>query len=505
MEQTHSIPARAPAVPVVYLEISSPEAIDSVEVTFWPDYLTQHGTIPDPIKTEIPTFAGNLFDGSIETARIQWDGLSIDKPGRLSIRYDRFVYLDRFLVYPGDSVRIRLDLSRGSAIFAGPSADRFRCQYELAQAWESWRFAQDPVMFTPQPDMFKAEGVDTVLLASAIQNQSSIRRMMRFINPGEPTAEYIKEKFEADRKTHPGWKVIESYKGILEPEFLETMESDLEGRILFELTNLVKTAYRDIPAFRNLFENHLLTLPENLENPEIISQSIFYLDYLYTKNAVVSAIERKSFRTLLEQYNGEVHDLIYGRYLINNYRGFSNVNRQFDLAMASITTPWILEGIRQLALSQKIGSPISDIPLTDSKGQEVSLTNLKGKILLMDFWFTGCQACVLFYRDYLTPIEHHFSGDERLMIVSISADKDRDKWAKSISSGKYTSEHALNLLTEGMDHPFLNMYQIHYYPTQMLVDSDGNVVRIGNFPDSPEELIVLIESMMEDPAVEEPE
>lgn len=83
-------------------------------------------------------------------------------------------------------------------------------------------------------------------------------------------------------------------------------------------------------------------------------------------------------------------------------------------------TKWDARRIRK----QLTGKPAPELEVTDMKGNAVSLSALKGKTVLLDFWTTWCPPCLAdapvlddLYRRY---------ADKNLMILAMSVDEDRE-------------------------------------------------------------------------------
>lgn len=146
------------------------------------------------------------------------------------------------------------------------------------------------------------------------------------------------------------------------------------------------------------------------------------------------------------------------------------------------------------------GKPAPEFTLTDAKGNLFSKENIKGKVVLMDFWFTGCQGCIS-----MTPVVRHleekFKNNPDIVFLSISIDENRSKWIKSLTEGKYTTGNGINLFTnkQGSNHPMIKSYGVDGYPSLFLINSAGNIAQ-NPLPDprvdKGEKLIKLIEEQL---------
>ena len=151
--------------------------------------------------------------------------------------------------------------------------------------------------------------------------------------------------------------------------------------------------------------------------------------------------------------------------------------------------------IGDLYSAQRIGEPLAAIPLMTTNGDSTILAATDGKISFLHFWLPGCEASSGAYKYLISPAEEHFKDDNQVEFVYVSHDNKPDRWLKNIQSGDFASESALNLNTPGTGHPFLKYYNIHRYPSYMVIDKDGNVINVGNVPNTPEELIEYLDSL----------
>ena len=66
-----------------------------------------------------------------------------------------------------------------------------------------------------------------------------------------------------------------------------------------------------------------------------------------------------------------------------------------------------------------------DFVLSDTKGASVKLSNLKGKVVLLDFWATYCDLCKVEMPWYVEFQDRY--GKDGLSVVGFSVDKDGGK------------------------------------------------------------------------------
>jgi thiol-disulfide isomerase/thioredoxin len=142
--------------------------------------------------------------------------------------------------------------------------------------------------------------------------------------------------------------------------------------------------------------------------------------------------------------------------------------------------PEYKEYVRNYELKKKLvrnGKKVPDVSFTDDNGNPFAKKDIQGKIVLMDFWFTGCAGCVDMVP-VLKRIEDEFKGDTNVVFLSISADKERAKWIKSISEKKYTTGNAINLYTNGngFDDYTLRALAISSYPYIYLLDQESKII-----------------------------
>ncbi len=121
------------------------------------------------------------------------------------------------------------------------------------------------------------------------------------------------------------------------------------------------------------------------------------------------------------------------------------------------------------------GKPAPDFTLKTLDGKEVSLSDLRGKVVLINFWATWCPPCrsemPLFERVYR---EYKDKGFE---ILAVSTDSSLEPVKKFVKDYKLSFKIAYD------DKNVAGLYGIQGLPTSFLIDRDGKIlkVRLGEY------------------------
>jgi thiol-disulfide isomerase/thioredoxin len=101
-------------------------------------------------------------------------------------------------------------------------------------------------------------------------------------------------------------------------------------------------------------------------------------------------------------------------------------------------------------------------------GQQISMDDLQGKVVLIDFWATWCGPC----REALPHIRNvakKFQG-EPLVILSVSLDTDEQKWKDFVAKNEMTWPQYYD---GGFIGPVARMFSVNAIPHTFTVDADG--------------------------------
>lgn len=187
----------------------------------------------------------------------------------------------------------------------------------------------------------------------------------------------------------------------------------------------------------------------------------------YLKSFIDSNLESKvSILALFQSVKGE--NILN---LQNDYTYYKKVNDHFKTNWPSSSHSKLLTKILGLAYAP-------DFSMENIKGDSISLSDYKGKVILLDFWASWCKPCRLANPQMVALYEEfHEKG---LEIISISLDGStqqstaKQDWIKAVKEDNLTWEQVSEL--KGWESEIRNLYDFRSIPYTVLIDVDGRII-----------------------------
>ena len=116
------------------------------------------------------------------------------------------------------------------------------------------------------------------------------------------------------------------------------------------------------------------------------------------------------------------------------------------------------------------GSVPPDFKAKDIAGKVVTMSGLKGKVVLLDFWATWCPPCRV-EVPHLIGIQRKF-GEKDFVLLSVSLDRDLQSARKFVADKEMDWVH---IIDEEAGRAIAEKYQVSYIPSTFVINRQGKI------------------------------
>ena len=117
------------------------------------------------------------------------------------------------------------------------------------------------------------------------------------------------------------------------------------------------------------------------------------------------------------------------------------------------------------------GAEAPDFTLKDIQGNDLALSSLRGKYVVLDFWGSWCGWCIKGIPDMKKYYEK-YKG--KMEILGIDCRDTEEKWKAAVEKHELPWLHVRN---EGNPDVSL-LYAIQGYPTKIVIDPEGKIAKV---------------------------
>jgi peroxiredoxin len=121
-----------------------------------------------------------------------------------------------------------------------------------------------------------------------------------------------------------------------------------------------------------------------------------------------------------------------------------------------------------------IGKMAPEFTLPDPSGKNISLSSLRGKYVLIDFWASWCKPCRMENPTVVKAFNRFKDKNFTVLGVSLDQPNGKDAWTKAIMEDNLTWQHVSDL--QYWQSPIVSLYKIEGIPFNVLVDPSGKII-----------------------------
>jgi peroxiredoxin len=227
-------------------------------------------------------------------------------------------------------------------------------------------------------------------------------------------------------------------------------------------------------AFRNFLDAFINYQLEHIENPTNVLHRYFYKNRINTIKSYLSGgtLDYMLAKTFISAYQrGQLYDL-------------ARDVEVFLMSDALASYKDVIDEFYKLASTLRPGQDAPNFKLEALDGKMISLTDLRGKVLYIDFWTTWCGPCKT-EMNHSKLIKENFSETEVVFVyISLDDEIDKDIWKEYIQQNEIKGLHLI--ASGGFKSQVAKDYNVTGVPTFYLINKDGKIA--SNTPKRPSQL-----------------
>jgi len=290
--------------------------------------------------------------------------------------------------------------------------------------------------------------------------------------------------------------ILEQYKAYITKVVYNLLLADLWANYNKELlTTILGDVQRDVNArdltlesSKKLYVDYLGKFNRHFLPDSVLSQSYRYCDFLYWQeylaeqafgeNTLTNNSTPPSFLRHQSIQKKKYSDLIRDKVTLINFLQGNIRKVDLDLIYKDVlsnATEYYKPALRKIIDSKR--GEAYPFQLPDKYGKVHKFADFKGKLIVLDFWYTGCHNCAIQYTA-LKPIISGYKANPNIVFITVSIDGNKNKmsWLKSLEQEIYSGKDEINLLAQGKEDNLIKYYNITGYPTLIVISKEGNVI-----------------------------
>lgn len=133
--------------------------------------------------------------------------------------------------------------------------------------------------------------------------------------------------------------------------------------------------------------------------------------------------------------------------------------------------------------------------LNDLTGSPVSLEDLRGRIVIVDFWATWCGPCLASFPGMKKSVEK-FQDDDKIKFLFVNTWERSEDKVKNASDFITKNDYPFHVLSD-LENKVIEQYKVSGIPTKFIIDAEGNIrFKSVGFEGSEDKLVEEISTMI---------
>lgn len=237
----------------------------------------------------------------------------------------------------------------------------------------------------------------------------------------------------------------------------------------------------------NVFQE-LLKAPENKAYAEVRER----LDQLHSTDAdayyklqnETEELSSKFFAAMrarqlqLIRENKNIESVAYYLNLLNSDLSLEELEQEFNALTPEVQNSALAQEVKEeIAARQRVrpGQPAPDFNLATRDGSRLSLSDLRGKYVLLDFWASWCGPCRASFPE-MKQIYAKYK-DKGFEILGVTNDSNQENWLKALEQDQLPWKQVIDEFPiHRKPAQVATLYAIPHLPTLVLVDPEGIIV-----------------------------
>ncbi len=403
--------------------------------------------------------------------------------GRLRIELDSEILLQNIWVQPNDSLRLSIDQRTGRLLFLGPHKEMFRLQVQLQDLASAWTKTINPIMLTSSKERILDSPEKVADYQRIAGNQSfGWNRKMEFLAEDSERLQRAKFLLNSAGQDHPVFQELIRYRDQLDPERYDWLWLYWKGKLRKQALDFMLLTQASSPEWGQLLMENALEAEDLTRLQSLREFPMEFTEALYVEHYLLEIYTGISFSHLTETLPADLQNQVNAFFLVRQYKDLADADSLISGLLDRTASPWIKEYLQGILLSNLKGRKFINEPFWNEQGDPVYPESWKGKLVFLDFWLSGCGACLAFAKNKFLPLLEEFGSHPDILFVTITGDSDRELWKSTLAKNQLTTAQTQDLFAGGVTHPALKQYHIQAFPEQLLLDKEGKILQVGGFP-----------------------